>query len=121
MHAHIFHEQKRRLKKKLIIASYTGLAGLAFFVYSFQNLHKWLNEQEAYYRYTVPKILNWFYDKIGPLLTIALSLLISSLMITFCLYKLLTYRTQVNKLNLSIAKMMPDVFKQMIDEQQQND
>ncbi len=116
MSAHQFQKQKKKLKRKLLTASYVGLTGLIFFIYSVQPLNKLLDQQEFYYRYTVPKLIQWFYDQIGPMLTIALSLLVSSLMITFGLYQLLTYRIQYTKLDSSAKKEHFYHFKMMIDE-----
>ncbi|MBP1042184.1 hypothetical protein I6N95_14290 [Vagococcus sp. BWB3-3] len=116
MPAHQFQKQKKKLKRKLLTASYVGLTGLIFFIYSVQTLNKLLDQQEFYYQYTVPKLIQWLFDQIGPMLTIALSLLISSLMITFGLYQLFTYRTQFAKLDSSVKKEQFYDFKMMIDE-----
>ncbi|WP_314066562.1 hypothetical protein [uncultured Vagococcus sp.] len=99
-----------------MIGGYTGVSGLIFFLYSFQALNTLLNDPDSYSPYVAPRIMTWLYDKIGPLLTTVISLLIGSLMITVGLYQLLAYGIQKNKLTSTSTKGHPHLLR-MIDEE----
>ncbi|MGX2946948.1 hypothetical protein [Enterococcus alishanensis] len=91
--------KKRIFRKHLFNRSYFLLIGIMILGYSIDNLIE-MNKTSyfGYQYYSVPKILEWFFDKFGPIPTTIVMILISIGFISYFILGLLTYRKNMREL-----------------------